>query len=223
MSRTDPLAPPAPAPSRVAGPPSIAPVFPLLLLETMRDMDRPSEVLEDEDLTISLPRRFGLSDVVLVQIRRFQQEVRQRRLQDVAPVEDLIRLVIRRPDAEEIFVEAGRRIARHFFAQRSRLLRTAVRILPRPIASFAANRAGKRLFRRLVGGSRFSLQRWPIELKVEDTLTARADPGGAACAFYSGVLEETIELYVGRRYRVRHARCEARGGERCHWVVEVSG
>jgi predicted hydrocarbon binding protein len=187
----------------------------------MRDMDRPEEVLEDEDLTVSLPRRFGLSDVVLVQIRKFQQEVAKRRLQEVGPVEDLIRLVIRRPDAEEIFAEAGSRIARHFYEQRSRALRGIMRVLPRPIASVAANRAGRRLFRRLVGGSAFSLQRWPIELRVEQTLTARADPGGAACAFYAGVLGTTIELYVGKRYRVRHAQCESRGDSRCHWVMEV--
>ncbi len=201
--------------------PSIAPVFPLFLLETMRDMDRPEEVLEDEDLTISLPRRFGLSDVVGVQIRRFQQEVRTRRLQSVAPVEDLIRLVIRRPDAEEIFEEAGRRIARHFWDQRSRPLRSYVRFLPRPIAAVAANRAGKRLFRRLVGGAAFKLNRWPIELRIDDSLTARADPGGAACAFYSGALRETVELYTGKRNRVSHVNCVARGDTSCKWQVEV--
>ncbi|MBA2670422.1 MAG: hypothetical protein H0U67_08640 [Gemmatimonadetes bacterium] len=220
MPRTDKL-PTTTVSSQVAAAPSIAPVFPLLLLETMRDMDRPEEVLEDEDLTISLPRRFGLSDVVGVQIRRFQQEVRARRLQSVAPVEDLIRLVIRRPDAEEIFEEAGHRIARHFWDQRSRPLRASVRFLPRPVAAVAANRAGNRLFRRLVGGAAFKLNRWPIELRIDDTLTARADPGGAACAFYSGALCETIELYTGKRFRVQHVQCVARGDSFCQWQTEV--
>jgi predicted hydrocarbon binding protein len=201
--------------------PSIAPLFPLLLLETMRDMDRPEEVLEDEDLTISLPRRFGLSDVVSVQIRRFQQEVRARRLQSVAPVEDLVRLVIRRPDAEEIFAEAGRRIARHFWNQRSRPLKASVRFMPRPVAAVAANRAGKRLFRRLVGGAAFSLNRRPVELRIAESLTARADPGGAACAIYSGALCETIELYTGKHHRVHHGSCVARGDGFCHWQAEA--
>jgi predicted hydrocarbon binding protein len=220
MPRTDQL-PSTTGSDRLAAAPSIAPVFPLFLLETMRDMDRPEEVLEDEDLSTSLPRRFGLSDVVGVQIRRFQQEVRARRLQSVAPVEDLIRLVIRRPDAEEIFAEAGCRIARHFWGQRSRPIRAFVRFLPRPVATVAANRAGKRLFRRLVGGVAFELSRWPIELRIDETLTARADPGGAACAFYSGVLRETIELYTGRKCRVQHVSCRARGGGRCVWQAEV--
>ena len=66
--------------------PTITPLFPLLLLETMRDMDRPEELLEDEDLTTSLPRRLGLSDVVMVQIRRLQGEGKQNRLQTAASV-----------------------------------------------------------------------------------------------------------------------------------------
>src|SRR5690606_13525364 len=139
------------------------PVFPLLLLETMRDMDRPEEVLEDEDLTSSLPRRFGLSDVVLSQIRRFQEEVRQRRMQGVGQVEDLLRLVVRRPDAERIFEEAGRRMARHAWAQRSATARRMVRFLPRPLATQTAARAARRMLRTLTGDSRFAVNRWPAE------------------------------------------------------------
>lgn len=215
------VAPPATAPP--PGSVGLTPVFPLFLLETMRDMDRPEEVMEDEDVTVSLPRRLGLSDVVGVQIRRFQQEVRQKRLQHPAQVEDLIRLVIRRPDAEEIFEEAGSRIAHHFWEQRAASMRGAIRFLPRPLATVAANRGATRMFRRLVGGSDFNLHRWPIELRVEDSLTARADPSGAACAFYSGALGTTMQHYLGRKYRVKHPQCTARGDSLCHWAVEVRG
>lgn len=201
--------------------PSIAPVFPLLLLETMRDMDRPDEVLEDEDVTTSLPRRLGLSDVVGVQIRRFQEEVRQRRLQYGAQVADLIRLVIRRPDAEGIFREAGRRMARREWDQRSAPLRGTVRFMPRPLAQLAARRAAKRLFRRLTAG-RLSISRWPLEMHIHGCLTATADPGGAACSFYAGAFGELLHLYTGRQYRVRHPQCEARGDAECRWVVEVA-
>ncbi|MGZ7236654.1 hypothetical protein ACXWOK_10690, partial [Streptococcus pyogenes] len=53
--------------------PSVTPLFPLILLETLRDMDRPEELLEGEDLTASMPRRLGLSDVVYLQIHRFRE------------------------------------------------------------------------------------------------------------------------------------------------------
>lgn len=202
--------------------PSITPLFPLLLLQTMRDMDRPEEVLEAEDLSASLPRRLGLSDVVGVQIRRFQEEVRQKRLQAPSPVLDLMKLVIRRPDAEEIFLEAGRRVARHLWEQRSTAMRRAVRLMPSPLSRIAAQRAARRMFARLSGGSRISVSRSPAELRIRRPLTARADPGGTACAFYAGAFSELLTLYTGRRYRVLHPACEIAGDAQCRWTVEVT-
>ena len=205
----------------VAEAPSITPLFPLLLLETMRDMDRPEEVLEDEDLTASLPRRFGLSDVVSVQIRRFQEETRQKRLQSPAPVLDLIRLVIRRPDAAEIFEEAGRRVARHFWERRSVVLRRLVRIGPHSVARSVASRAAARMLERIAGNRKHSVGRWPMELRIQRPITVEADPGGAACSFYAGAFSELLQFYTGRTYRVRHPECETRGQGECRWIVEV--
>jgi bacteriochlorophyll 4-vinyl reductase len=201
--------------------PSITPLFPLLLLETMRDMDRPEEVLEDEDVTSSLPRRLGLSDVVGVQIRRFQVEAKQNRMQAPAPVMDLMRLVIRRPDAEQIFEEAGRRVARHFWEKRSAAVRQLVRIAPHSLARFVANRAAHRMFDQIVGDRRFTLGRWPVELRIERAITVQADPDGAACAFYAGAFSELLQFYTGRTYRVRHPECETRDSGECRWIVEI--
>lgn len=215
---------PDPLPER-SGPEAgtVTPVFPLILLETMRDMDRPEETLEEEDVTVSMPRRLGLSDVVLAQVQRLQGEVRRRQPQPVAEVEDLVRLVIRRPDADEICSEAGRGVARHFWARRSAARRWSVRFLPGPLARAAANRAAKAMFRQLVGTSPMSVRRWPVELRISRALTAHADPGGAACAFFAGALEELLHQYTGRTYRADHSRCTARGNEECEWTVRLKG
>lgn len=206
------------------GAPSVSPVLPLLLLEAMRDRDRPEEWLEDEDVTISLPRRLGLSDVVRAQINKYQEEVKQRRPQLASQVEDLIRLVIRRPDAEEIFADAGRQVARRFWSERGRGIRRITRFLPRPLALVVAQRAGRRMFVHLVGPTAFRIQRRPLSLSIADSLTARADEGGAACALYAGAFAEVLELYTGRRYRVLHPICRARkAGPRCEWTVEIAG
>jgi predicted hydrocarbon binding protein len=197
-------------------------MFPLILLETMRDMDRPEEFMEDEDVARSMPRRLGLSDVVGVQIRRFQVEVRQKRPQAVSEVENLLTLVIRRPDADEIFMEAGRRMARYFWGLRGGAMRGTIKLMPRPLALIAAHRAARRMFRRLAGGGKLAVSRWPTELRIAGSLTARADPGGAACAFYTGAFAELLVIYTGRTYRVGHSKCEARGGEMCVWTVEVA-
>jgi predicted hydrocarbon binding protein len=205
-----------------AGGRGITPVFPLLLLRTMRDMDRPEEVLEDEDLTLSMPRRLGLSDVVGRQIHRLEEEVRRRQRQTTAEVLDLVRLVVRRPDAEAIFREAGRRIARDAWEDRRGATRRALRWMPRPIALATAVRASRRLLRHLIGDARLRIQRKPLEMRIDNSLTGRADPSGTACSFYSGVLEELLQQYTGRRYRVLHECCEALGADVCEWTVRVA-
>jgi predicted hydrocarbon binding protein len=208
---------------RTAETPSVSPIFPLILLETMRDRDRPEELLEEEDISISLPRRLGLSEVVRVQIHRFQEEVRQRRPQVSSQVEDLVRLVIRRPDAEEIFLDAGRNVARRYWEERAHGIRRLIRLLPRPLALFSAQRAGRRMFAELVGPTRVRITRKPITLRIDRALTASADPGGAACAFYTGALAELLELYTGHQYRVRHPKCSGpSAGGACEWAVELA-
>ncbi|HET8653931.1 MAG TPA: 4-vinyl reductase [Longimicrobiaceae bacterium] len=222
MASTDQPRRAKPTPAAVvSGPASITPLFPLLLLETMRDMDLPEEVLEDEDVSISLPRRLGLSDVIGGQIRRLQGEVRAKRPQSPAYVADLIRLVIRRPDAQRIFEEAGRRVARHFWERRAGTTRRLVRILPGPFARVAANRALRRMFQQLVGDRDFSVRRWPADLRISRSLSVEADPGGAACAIYAGAFGELLHSYTGREYRIRHHECLAHGGAACRWTVEV--
>lgn len=201
----------------------VTPVFPLILLETMREMDRPPEVLEGEDLSISMPRRFGLNDVVNTQIHRFRTEVRTDRFQDEAVVEDLIRLVIRRPDADEIFELAGRRVARQAWEERTVTARRAVGLMPRSLGLLAARRAIRRLFRDLVGSGRVGVNRRSFAVHIDGSLTARADPGGAACAFYAGAFAELLERYTGRAYRPLHPHCEGQGAKACEWTVLVKG
>ncbi len=208
-----------PAPSSEGG--RITPVFPLILFETMRDMDRPEEVLEGEDLSLSLPRRFGLNDVVHTQIHRFREEVRRKRPQSEAEIENLIRLVIRRPDSDEIFEEAGRRLSRRAWEERSATLRRMARRLPSALTLRLARRAAVRLFRQIVGEGKLTVSKRRVSIRVARSLTARADPGGAACALYAGAFAELMERYTGRAYRMEHPLCEARGGEACEWTATV--
>ena len=201
--------------------PCVTPVFPLILLETMRDMDRPEEYLEGEDVALSMPRRLGLSDVVYTQIHRFREEVKRKRMQTPAVVMDLVRLVIRRPDADEIFEEAGRRVARRAWGERSATFRRMVRFFPSGMKQRAARLAAERLFGELSGDARVTVLRKPIGVHVIGSLTGRADPGGAACAFYTGVLAELMTEYTGRKHSSQHRRCVATGADACEWVTLV--
>lgn len=200
---------------------TITPTFPLLLLETMRDMDRPDEVLEAEDLTISMPRRLGLSDVVLTHIQRLREDVRLRRPQAPNEVENLIRLVTRRPDAIRIFREASRRQAELAWERRSRTARRLVRWLPPTLALYAARRASRSAFAELFGTRSFRIGGRPPAVRIEGSLSAQADPGGAACTFYGGVLTEMLQNFTNQDWYVEHPECEARGGSACEWRARL--
>ena len=208
-----------------AGPhtPSVTPVFPLILLETMRDMDKPDEVLEGENLALSMPRRLGLSDVVYLQIHKFREETKKKNLQTPAVVEDLIRLVIRRPDADEIFEEAGRRVARHAWSEKSGASRRWVRLLPSGMRLRAAAKGTRRVMSEMAGNAELSVAARPLLVRLRGSLTSNADPGGAACAFYTGVISELMTQYTGRRHTAQHPRCHARKADACEWTALVAG
>jgi len=191
-------------------------VVALRLLEVMRGLDLPTEVLEDEDPTRTMPRRLGLSDVVDRQIRTLREDVRKGARVSDEEVQGLIRLVVRRPDAEDVFQQAGRLLAE---GSRSPGWR---RMLPRrtrfSLARARARRGLQRLFGRPMGG--FGRGAFTIEGRA--LFLIACDPGGAACQLLSGFCEETIEQIMGGAARVTHTSCEARRDPLCRWEAEVT-
>jgi len=188
----------------------------LRLLEAVRDQDIPLEILEDEDPTVTMPRRLGLSDVVDRQIRTYRSDVRRgARLTD-GEITDLFRLVIRRPDSEEIFLRVGRVLAGK--PGRRGWTRIAPRRVALAVARSRVRRRLKRLFGRRVGG--FVRGRFAVEGR--SLLFIAADPGGDACAFVSGLCEAILEGTTGRPARVTHTLCQSRDDALCRWegVIE---
>ena len=192
--------------------------LPLAILESVRDHDRPTEVLEDEDLTASLPRRLGLTGVVESQIHRYRLARKRRERIPFEDVLDLLRLVMRRPDCEPILREAGHDLARrHSHTLRHRLY-SAGRLLPDPVASRITTRSLKRLLRR-IGGAEFRVTRKPLQVSSNRPITALADRYGIACILYAAAAEEAVQHVRGRRPTVEHTACVARGDEACVWTL----
>ncbi|HEX6588097.1 MAG TPA: hypothetical protein VF039_03660 [Longimicrobiales bacterium] len=197
----------------------VAAMLPLALLESVRSHDRPEEVLEDENLTASLPRRLGLSDVIHSQIRRYEEARRKGRPVPARELEDLIRLVIRRPDAEEVLDEAGRGVVfRYLEGFGDRRARFA-RFLPRPVARRAFQRRLNLLARRIAAGAHANVATGPVRVTLARSITAEVDPGGVACSLYASTFRALGERYLKSELRVDHSRCETRGDEVCEWTV----
>jgi len=178
-------------------------------------MDLPVEILEDEDPTQTMPRRFGLSDVVERQIRSYRDDVRRRARLTDEEVRGLFRFVIRRPDGPQVFRAVGR-----LLADEDRSARWT-RMLPRRLqyrrARSRTRRTLKRLFGRQIGG--FSRALFVIEGRT--LLFIESDPGGDACHLVSGFCEEVLEQTLGGAARVTHTLCQGRGDELCRWEGEL--
>ena len=183
----------------------------LRLLEVIRDQDVPGEVLEEEDPTVTMPRRLGLSDVVERQIRSYRDDVRRRvRLSD-EEVRDLFRLVIRRPDSEEIFYKVGRTLAGD--EPRKAWRRTLPGGIALALARGRVRRRLKRLFGKRIGG----FSRGGFSIEGRSLLFIEADPGGEACAFLAGFCEGILEQVAGRAAHVTHSLCQGRNDDHCRW------
>jgi len=185
----------------------------LTLLDVLRRQDRPAEVLESENTTVTLPRRLGLSDAVDAQIRRYREEARRGGRISDDEVKDLVRLVIRRPDSEEVFFRAGRLLAGEETAQAG--WRKA---LPTGVAYALARRAAGRRLRRLFGRRLGGFAPGPFTMEGRALVFIQSDPGGDACHLVSGLCQSILDRYVGGA-QVVHSLCESRKDPLCRWTV----
>jgi len=187
-------------------------IVPLALLEAVRNLDTPVEDGLTEFAEELLSKRLGLSPTVAMQLREYEQLVRRDARADAAHVEALLRLVGRRPDADLVFADAGRRAARRAVRRLFLLSRLAARAVPRAFGYGAARRAARAVF----GGELRREGKVPIA-RLTHTLAVSATPDGAACGFYGAAFAELLRLLVGFEGAMLHTSCRATGGERCEW------
>jgi hypothetical protein len=185
----------------------------LVLLETLKSQDLPGEILDDEDVTLTIPRRLGLSGVVETQIQRYRQEARKGARVSEAEIRDLLRLVIRRPDSEDVFVRVGRTLTAATGAPRWR------RVMPRPLVFALARRRVQRRLKVLFGGDVVRAAGVPFILDSVHELLIEADPGGEACGVVAGLAQSVLDAY-GLKAEVRHVECRGRRDPRCRWEAD---
>jgi hypothetical protein len=179
-------------------------IVPLAVLEAVKNLDTPVEDGLSEFADELLVKRLGLSPTVQMQLTEFEQLVRKDARVEPAHVEALLRLVGRRPDADLVFADAGRRAARRAVKRMSGLFRLF-------------GHAGARRAARTVLGAELGFeQRLPVA-RVTDAIAIQATPDGAACGFYSSGLVELLRLLVGYEGAMLHVACRARGGPACEW------
>lgn len=196
----------------------VVPALPLALLEAVRSHDRPGEVLEDEDLTASMPRRLGLTGVIHTQIRRYETAYASRKKVPLPEVADLMKLILRRPDAPTILEETGRRMTRLVLDRRRPLAQRFRRILPRALLFASIRRTAVKLLEATTGGARATVSGKPLAIRVAGGARLQIDQ--PSCQLYTGALEELVVAYTGTPLTVEHVECVTRGGDACAWVAQ---
>jgi hypothetical protein len=195
---------------------TVDPLLPLSLLEAVRTIDRPSDLADTEFVDELRNKRFGLSDTVYVQIKRYTDAARrgQRTAQDESVA--LARLIGRRPDAEEVFRAAGRHIAREAYRTLSPVSRRLMRMMPTLVARPLALRSMRRIGRRYFGGT---MRRVGSSLlfEVSRPVTTGVSPASGGCVYYEAALGELLRLTIGSVGAVEHVHCADRGEGACEW------
>ena len=192
----------------------ISAVLALTLLEVIKAQDLPTEVLEQEDTSATLPRRLGLSDVVEQRIRRYREEVRKRGRISDDEVSDLFQLVLRRPDSEDIFFQAG-----EMLVGRDQPSKGLGKFYPRRVAYALARRRVRKRLKALFGRSLGGFGKGPFSLEGHSLLFVKSDPGGDACEMMSGLTQAILQRYIRHPVVVFHSFCQARGDPFCRWTA----
>ena len=192
---------------------------PLSLLEAVRSIDTPDSELDAELVHELRNKRFGLSETVNAQIRRYNDMVRRAQRVNYDEVLALSRLIGRRPDADLVFRDAGRRLARSALATLSATSRKAAVSLPALMGRPIALRQLRRMSRTFLDG-RLQRQGSAIVLEVVAPVSADAAPRSAGCGLYEAALRESMQALAGADGLVEHVACRARGDASCQWRTD---
>ncbi|MGH7663335.1 MAG: hypothetical protein ACRENI_03420 [Gemmatimonadaceae bacterium] len=194
-------------------------LLPLSFLEAVRDVDTPEGEYDSELVAELKNKRFGLSDTVYTQIRRYTDAVK--RNQSVAHEEAvaLARLIGRRQDAENVFRAAGAYLALETYQSISPVLRQLMRILPSLLARPIALRRARRITKRYLNAS-LNRNGSFLTLEVPESVTIESAPRAAGCSYYGTFLRELMRLLIGGAGPVEHVRCASRGEDACEWRAD---
>ncbi len=164
--------------------------------------------------------RLGGTRSWATQIDRYALMVRRDVPADPQEVTGLFTLVSRRPDANLLFAEAGRRAGKYAAGAVPGLLKLLHRVMPGFL--------GRRLNRRLVRGAAKRVFAMEVELSdagvsAIETDRAGADSGGLACGLYGSGLAELLRAFTPFDGACFHVSCRANGDAACTWSTNQDG
>ena len=180
-------------------------------------------MLEAEFVDELRNKRFGLSDTVYTQIKRYTEAVRrnQRTAQEEAVA--LAKLIGRRPDAEAVLRAAGRFLAREAYMTVSPVTRGMLHV--HPGARRAADGAAPGAAHRAAVPQRQRAARGHLAAARDAALDHRRRRRRASVGLRVLRGDAARAAAAARRHTgsVEHTRCEGRGEGSCEWRADWRG
>lgn len=198
---------------------TVDPLLPLSLLEAVRTVDTPTGEYEAEFVHELRNKRLGLSDTVFAQIKRYSDAVRRGQRPTFDEAVAIATLIGRRPDAEEVFREGGRFLARRAYRGISPVTRRLMLSLPSLLSRPVALRHARKITGRYAEGAIRRVGS-TVLLDVPRPVTLDTAPKLVGCTFYESMLRELLLALVGGVGAVDHVRCASRGEGVCQWRAE---
>lgn len=202
--------------------PEINAILPLSLLEAMRNVDSPVEDGLAELAGEIVAKRLGLSPTVAVQIARYDWAAGRGAPVSREEALAVFRLVGRRPDAELVFADAGRRAARRGAREAGVAPRALLGLVPASLARPIGMSLARRLARRLFQGE-LSLKDAEAGARVPAPLGWDEVPEGKGCDFFGAAFGELLRGLVGFEGAMAHIHCRSRGDHECEWRASAVG
>lgn len=190
------------------------PIIALSVLEAVRASDLAKGDPRDEDHPGQEAVKLGRTASVAAQIDRYSAMVRRNNTISAEELAGLFTLVSRRPDADLIFADAGRRAGRHAAERTALPLRMLRRALPRGLR----DRVGRRLVRRAAARVfDITIVHDGSNAAAVDGCGAQVIPGGGPCGLYGSGLAELLRTFTVFEGACFRTACRARGDGTCSW------
>lgn len=214
-------------PVRIPGVPPVSAfdvnaILPLSLLEAMRNIDTPVEDGLEELAGEIVSKRLGLSPTVAAQIARYDWAAGRSAPVSREEAVAVFRLVGRRPDAELVFADAGRRAARRAAREAGVAPRALLGLVPDAAARPFGLALARRLARRVFGGM-LSLKDAEARAEVPAPVGLEDVPDGLGCGFYGAAFNELLRGLAGFEGALLHQTCRSRGDATCTWRASAVG
>lgn len=195
--------------------------IPLSLLEAIRRIDTPPDQTDTEYVPELLNKRLGLSDTVYTQIRRYNDAMKRGMRIPFAEAEGLGTLIGRRPDATELFRQAGSIFAENAYESIPVTTRQMIRHMPRFISRPMAMKRLAFIADKYFDGT-LTNSGSEVSLRIPESVTVNGTTESGGCVYYEQALNDLISALVGPSSHIDHVHCIQRGESACEWRAEIS-